>query len=57
MGTSLKVMPFAMSVYQIGKDVPIVVLNRENVIPDRKKVLHFPGDIEPNVQMIMDLLK
>lgn len=49
MGTSLKVMPFAMSLHIVGKDVPIVVLNRENVVPNRKKVLHFPGDIEPNV--------
>lgn len=44
-GTSLKVMPFASSISLVGKKVPCVVLDRDNVLAGRKNTLHLPGDI------------
>lgn len=54
MGTSLKVMPFALLITKVKLSVPILVINRENVVNNRPNTIHLGGDIEDQVAKIMD---
>lgn len=54
MGTSLVVMPFAGLAKSISKEVPIVVINRENSLKDkRENFLFLGGDLDKNVKKIV----
>lgn len=54
MGTSLKVYPFAFLLAAVGKNVPIVLINRENPGVDHNKFLFLEGEIEENVKFILE---
>lgn len=47
-------MPFAASVNMVKKEVPILVLNRDNVVKGRKNTLFLGGDIEENCIKLLD---
>lgn len=51
-GTSLKVNPFAYLAQIIPSDVPVVLINREDVM-DRNNKLWLEGDIQENIEKIM----
>lgn len=51
-GTSLKVNPFAYLAQIIPKEVPVVLINREDVL-QRDRKLWLEGDIQENVEKVM----
>jgi len=55
-GTSLKVAPFSYLATLIAKDTPVVLINREDVIPNRDYKLFLEGDIQENIKDIMSRL-
>ena len=56
MGTSLRVFPFAAIIGMVPKEVPIVLVNRENTAIDREKFLFLEGDIDEILKaLIKDL--
>mmetsp|Transcript_8728 Transcript_8728/g.7689 ORF Transcript_8728/g.7689 Transcript_8728/m.7689 type:complete len:196 (+) Transcript_8728:629-1216(+) len=46
MGTSLKVYPFAALAHMVGKEVPLVLVNRENPGLKRENFLFMEGNID-----------
>ena len=56
MGTSLVVFPFASLITMIPKEVPIVLINREESIKGNDSYLFIGGDLDENVEkMVKDL--
>jgi len=53
MGTSLKVHPFAGLIEVVPTEVPIVLINRENSLGERERVLYLGGDIEETVKGLL----
>jgi len=53
MGTSLTVQPFASLINMVSKNVPMVLINRENCSVTRDKFLFLEGDIEDTIQGII----
>lgn len=54
MGTSLQVFPFASLIGLAPRDVPVVLINRDNPGVDRERFLFLPGDIQMVLRDIMD---
>jgi NAD+-dependent protein deacetylase SIR2 len=55
-GTSLRVAPFSYLATLVSPNVPIVLINREDVIPDRDYKLFLEGDIQETIKDLMNLL-
>ena len=52
-GTSLRVFPFASLVHMIPKEVPIVLINRENTAITRDNFLFLQGEIDERVKELI----
>lgn len=52
-GTSLKVFPFAFLAQVIPKNIPLVLINNEDCMPNDKGKLWLGGDIQENIKKII----
>lgn len=57
MGTSLKVYPFAALAHTISKDVPLVLVNRENPGLNRENFLFMEGNIDDQLKILAEKLE
>lgn len=55
-GTSLKVMPFAYMAELIPPTSPVILINRDDVLPQRDYKIWLEGDIQENIQDLMTRL-